>query len=293
MEIHPFHDPQTFTLTYVIFDPATRDAVLIDPVLDYDPLASRVSTGSADSVSAFLRERALVLRYILETHAHADHLTASQLFRRRFGAGVAIGARITEVQETFRQVFDLPPDFPSDGRQFDRLLGDGEQLSAGSLDIEVIATPGHTPACVTYRIDDALFTGDALFIEDYGTGRCDFPRGSAVDLYRSIHDRLYALPEETRVFPGHDYLPEGRPLRFETTIRAEREGNVQLKASTALPDFVELRTERDARLAPPRLLYPSVQVNVDAGRLPAPRGNGRRYLTIPLDVSSASTWELA
>jgi glyoxylase-like metal-dependent hydrolase (beta-lactamase superfamily II) len=291
MEIHHFFDPRTFTLTYVVFDPATRDAVLIDPVLDFDPLASRISTKSAVGVSAFLRDHALALRYVLETHAHADHLSASQFFKHRFGADVAIGARITEVQATFKQIFDLPPDFATDGRQFDRLLQDGETLQAGSLAIEILATPGHTPACVSYKIGDALFTGDALFIEDYGTGRCDFPNGSAADLYRSVHDRLYALPDATRVFVGHDYQPDGRPLRYETTIAAERERNVQLRASTAADDFIRFRTDRDAGLAPPRLLYPSVQVNVDAGRLPAPRANGRRYLTIPLFAERAEEWE--
>ncbi|MCC6559488.1 MAG: MBL fold metallo-hydrolase [Polyangiaceae bacterium] len=288
MNIHHFFDPNTYTLTYVVSDPDTRDAVLIDPVLDYDPLASRVSTGSADRVAAFLDERGLRLRYVLETHAHADHLSSSQLFKRRFGAEVAIGARIVEVQETFKGIFDLPPSFPTDGRQFERLLRDGEAFAVGGLSIEVIATPGHTPACVSYRIGDALFTGDALFIEDYGTGRCDFPRGSAADLYASIHDRLYALPEATRVFPGHDYQPEGRPLRYETTIGVERERNVQLRASTTQDAFVRFRTERDATLAAPRLLYPSVQINVDAGRLPEPHANGRRYLTIPLAADPAA-----
>lgn len=290
MQIHHFFDPRTSTLTYVVFDPTTKDAVLIDPVLDFDPLASRVATESADLVSAWLRDRSLALRQVLETHAHADHLSASQLFKHRFGVGVAIGARITEVQETFKKIFDLPADFATDGRQFDRLLKDGETLQVGSLAVEVLATPGHTPACVSYRIGDALFTGDALFIEDYGTGRCDFPEGSAADLYRSVHDRLYALPATTRIFPGHDYQPGGRPLRYETTIGVEREQNIQLRASTAMDEFVRFRADRDAGLAPPRLLYPSVQVNVDAGHLPAPRANGRRYLTIPLFAEPAA-WE--
>ncbi|MFO0763209.1 MAG: MBL fold metallo-hydrolase, partial [Byssovorax sp.] len=249
MEIRPFFDAITYTLTYLVFDPRTKDAVVIDPVLDYDPLGSSTSTASADAVSKVIEEEKLCLRYVLETHAHADHLSSSQLLKRRHGARVAIGARITEVQQTFKGVFDLPDDFPTDGSQFDRLLADGEKVEAGSLLIEVIATPGHTPACVTYKIGDAIFTGDAIFIEDYGTGRCDFPRGSAADLYRSIHDRLYALPDSTRVFVGHDYQPNGRPMRAETTLLAEKEKNVQLRASTPEEQFVRFRKERDSALA--------------------------------------------
>ncbi len=283
-QIETFYDPATYTLTYVAFDPTTRDAVVIDPVLDYDPLASRTDTASADKVVAFARSRELNVRWVLETHAHADHLSASQYLKRELGAKVAIGERIREVQATFKAVFDLPAGFRPDGSQFDRLLADGETLAAGALRVEVIATPGHTPACVTYKIDDAVFTGDALFIEDYGTGRCDFPRGSAEALYASVHDRLYALPDEMRVFVGHDYQPGGRALRYETTIGASKRRNVQLKAETGLDEFVTFRKRRDATLAAPRLLYPSVQVNVDAGRLPAPHDNGVRYLRIPLDL---------
>lgn len=284
MQIQHFYDPRTYTLTFVVFDPATRDAVVIDPVLDYDPLTSLTSTESADAVSAFLHEHKLRLRWVLETHAHADHLSASQLLRRRFEAGVAIGARITEVQQTFKAIFDLPEGFATDGRQFDKLLHDGEVLSAGSLSIEVIATPGHTPACVSYKINDAVFTGDALFMEDYGTGRCDFPRGSSADLYDSITKRLYTLPDETRVFVGHDYQPDGRPLAFTSTIGVEKARNIQLRAETTKEEFVRFRDQRDATLAPPRLLFPSVQINVDAGRMPAPHANGKRYLMVPLNL---------
>lgn len=288
MQIETFFDPATYTLTYVVYDPATRDAVVIDPVLDYDPLASQTSTTSVEKVAAFVRDASLRLHWVLETHAHADHLSASVWLKRRLGAKVAIGARITEVQETFKGVFNLPESFPIDGSQFDRLLGDGELLEAGSLKIAVIATPGHTPACVSYHVEDALFTGDALFTEDYGTGRCDFPRGSAEALYHSIHDRLYNLPDDTRVFVGHDYQPGGRPLRWETSIGASKERNVQLRANTSKEDFVAFRTRRDATLAPPRLLFPSVQINVDAGRLPEPQANGKRYLNVPLNLFRAS-----
>jgi len=284
MNIETFFDPATFTLTYVVFDPKTRDAVVIDPVLDYDVLSSQTSTTSITRVETFLKEKELKLHYVLETHAHADHLSGSQYLKRRFDARVAIGARIVDVQKVFSGVFDLGAGFATDGSQFDRLLADGERVAAGSLALEVLATPGHTPACVTYKVGDAVFTGDALFIEDYGTGRCDFPSGSADALYTSVHERLYALPDATRVFVGHDYQPDGRALRFETTIGKSKEANIQLRASTPREEFVKRRTERDAKLAAPRLLFPSVQVNIDGGRLPKPHANGRRYLTIPLDM---------
>jgi glyoxylase-like metal-dependent hydrolase (beta-lactamase superfamily II) len=282
MEIETFFDPATYTLTHVVHDPASRDAVVIDPVLDYDPASSTVTTRSIEGVAAFLRSKSLRLRHVLETHAHADNLSGSQYLRSAFEAPVAIGARITEVQRVFKEIFDMPPDFATDGRQFDTRLEDGERLQAGTLEVEAIATPGHTPACMSYRIGDAVFTGDALFIEDYGTGRCDFPGGSADALYTSVHDRLYALPEETRVFVGHDYQPGGRALRVQTTIGKSKAANVQLRGSTTREEFVAMRRGRDATLAAPRLLYPSVQINIDAGRLPAPRANGRRYLAIPV-----------
>jgi len=282
MKIEAFYHPATYTLTYVVYDPESCDAVVIDPVLDFDPLSSTTATTSLQTVASFLKKERLRLCYVLETHAHADHLSGSQYLKRRFDAPVGIGARIRDVQKVFKDVFDLAPSFAVDGSQFDHLFEDGETVAAGTLRIEVLATPGHTPACVTYRMGDAIFTGDALFLEDYGTGRCDFPSGSADALYTSVHDRLYALPDATRVFVGHDYQPHGRALRYETTIGASKAANVQLRASTTRADFVRSRNERDATLAPPRLLYPSVQINIDAGRLPAPHVNGRRYLTIPL-----------
>jgi len=284
MDIKTFFDARTYTLTFVVFDPKTRDAVVIDPVLDYDPLASRTFTESVDAVIDFIEKEGLALHYVLETHAHADHLSGSQILKRKFGAKVAIGARIREVQETFKGIFDLPDSFATDGSQFDELLEDREVVKAGSLEIGVIATPGHTPACLTFQIGDALFTGDALFMEDYGTGRCDFPRGSADDMYTSITERLYTLPDETRVFPGHDYLPGGRPLAFESTIGKEKKENVQLSANTTREEFVEMRNGRDAKLEPPRLIFQSVQVNADAGKLPEPHANGRRYLRMPLNL---------
>lgn len=283
IHIEPFFDPRTYTLTFVVSDPTSRDAVIIDPVLDYDPANGTTWTESVDKVTAYVREQGLRVHYVLETHAHADHLSASQLLRRRFDARVAIGERIREVQQTFKGIFDLPAGFATDGSQFDQLLADGEVVKAGSLAVEVISTPGHTPACVTFRIADALFTGDALFTEDYGTGRCDFPRGSADALYDSVQ-RLYALPDTMRVFVGHDYQPGGRAVRWETTIGASKARNPQLSGRTTKNEFVAMRNARDATLAAPRLLFPSVQVNVDAGRLPAPHANGNRYLVIPLNV---------
>ena len=284
MRIHTFFDPATFTLTYVVYDADSHDAVVIDPVLDYDPQGSQTSLASIDKVTAFLKDNGLRLRHVLETHAHADHITGAQILKRRFLAKVVIGRRITEVQSTFKSIFDLHEGFSTDGSQFDQLLGEGDVLQSGTIQIGAIETPGHTPACLTYKVHDALFTGDALFIEDSGTGRCDFPRGSAEELYRSIHDKLYTLPDATRVFVGHDYQPNGRPLRYETTIGASKKGNIQLRADTSLEQFVAFRQGRDGGLAAPRLLFPSVQVNVDAGRLPRPHANGIRYLQIPINL---------
>jgi glyoxylase-like metal-dependent hydrolase (beta-lactamase superfamily II) len=283
MQITAFYDPATFTLTYVVWDAESRDAVVIDPVLDFDPIAAQTSTASLEKLGAFLGEHKLTLHYVLETHAHADHLSGSQWLKRRFGAKVAIGEHITEVQAVFKQLFDLPESFRADGRQFDRLLRDDEVVEAGTLRVRVMNTPGHTPACVSYLIGDAVFTGDALFVEDQGTGRTDFPRGSAETLWRSVQ-RLYALPPATRVFVGHDYQPEGREVRWESTIQRERDLNVHLTAATPQEAYVAFRKGRDKVLTAPRLLFPSVQVNVDAGRLPPAHDNGRRYLVTPLNL---------
>lgn len=282
MDIKAFFDKSTWTLTYVAWDPATGDAVVIDPVLDFDPATWGLSTRSVDEVAALVAERSLTVRWVLDTHAHADHLTGMEVLRERYGAPTAIGARITEVQEFFKGVYDVPA-LRTDGSQWTKLVSDHEVLDAGSLKVEVIATPGHTPACSSYKIGDAVFTGDALFMPDYGTGRCDFPKGSAEQLYDSITKRLYTLDPATRVLTGHDYLPGGRELRYETTIGESMERNVQLRAGTSRSDFVAFRKGRDATLAPPRLILESLQVNVDAGRLPAPEANGRRYLKMPLD----------
>lgn len=284
--IETFFDTRTYTLTYVVWDPETRDAVVIDPVLDYEPIGSKIWTESVDQVIEFLQENDLNLHYILETHAHADHLSGSQWIKEVYpDAKSAIGEKITVVQDVFKGVFDLPDTFVTDGSQFDRLLSDGEVVHAGSIAIEVIFTPGHTPACATYKVEDAVFTGDALFMPDVGTGRCDFPAGSSDDLYDSVAGRLYQLDDDVRVFVGHDY-PEGRgrEAAWETTIGESKATNVALPGNRERTDFTEWRDARDASLAAPRLLFQSVQVNVDAGRLPAPHANEKRYLRIPINV---------
>lgn len=282
-QIKEFFDTNTWTLTYVVWDESTRDAVVIDPVLDYDQASSKTSEDSAAAVIEFLRSKDLRLHFILETHAHADHLSGSQIIKRAFpNALIAIGENITKVQEVFKSVFGLPEDFKTDGSQFDRLLKDNEEFEAGSIKIKTLFTPGHTPACASYFVDGNVFVGDALFMPDYGTGRCDFPKGSATELYNSIHGRLYELPDDTKVYTGHDYLPNGRPLKFMATIGEEKRENIQLKAKTSLEEFVRFRTERDRTLAAPKLLLPSVQVNIGAGHLPEPDRNGKRYLRIPV-----------
>lgn len=281
--VKEFFDKTTWTLTYVVFDPTTKDAIVIDPVWDYDPASSKMSPYSSELVLAFIKDNTLKVHYILETHAHADHVSGSQLLKKSLpNAKVGIGARITDVQKVFKKVFNLEPEFQTDGSQFDLLLEEGKLLTAGSLKIETLYTPGHTPACATYIIGDAVFTGDALFMPDYGTGRCDFPAGSAEDLYHSVHDKIYNLPSDFRVFVGHDYMPNGRPLAFESTIGEEKSKNIQLKADTSREQFVYFRTTRDKTLAAPRLLLPSVQVNIAAGHLPKAEDNGARYLKIPI-----------
>lgn len=284
MQLKAFFDEATFTLTYLVWNEETSDAVAIDSVLNYDPLPSRTSTESLDALSAHIRERELTLHYALETHAHADHLSGAQSLKKRFGAKTAIGSDITVVQETFKGVFDLGDDFATDGSQFDELLMHGDVISAGALQVKVIATPGHTPACLTYQIGDAVFTGDALFMHDYGTGRCDFPKGSAADLYNSIQDHLYSLPDSTRVFPGHDYMPGGRELEYETTIGQSKARNPHLRAETALEEFISLREARDRELEAPRLLYQSVQFNVNGGRFPTAGPNGIWFFKIPVNL---------
>lgn len=288
MKIQHFYDQDTFTLTYLVFDEKTKDTVIIDPVLDFDPASGRVTNTSISEVIKFIKKEGLNIRAILETHAHADHLSSSQLLKQEFpDAIVGIGEKIRVVQEVFKKLFNI--DFlNTDGAQFDRLFKDFEEVEFGSLKMKAIPTPGHTPACMSYLFEDAVFTGDALFMPDYGTGRCDFPKGSAKDLYHSITKNLYTLPDETRVFVGHDYSPNGREMLFETTIGESKRSNIQLNKYTTEEEFISLREGRDKTLKAPRLLLPSIQVNADAGHLPPPESNGRSYLKLPLTLKTAS-----
>jgi len=285
MQIEAFYDKSTGTLTYVVFDEAGKDAIVIDPVLDYEPQSSSTATISVDKVLSFIEKNRLDVKMIAETHAHADHLSGAQIVKQKFpGARIAIGEGITRSQAGFKKVFDLPADFPTDGRQFDRLLADGETVQIGTLSFEVIATPGHTPGCSSYRFGKHVFTGDALFMPDYGTGRCDFPGGSAADQFDSVTGRLYTLPGETLTYVGHDYMPGGRELKYSATIAEQRETNVHVRATTEKEQFVRTKEAADAKKAAPRLLFQSVQVNIDAGRLPDPQGNEIRYLKIPINI---------
>jgi glyoxylase-like metal-dependent hydrolase (beta-lactamase superfamily II) len=282
-DVSPFFHAASSTWTYLVADAATGDALVIDPVLDFDAKSGRTGTASIQAVLDSARQRGFEVRAILETHAHADHLSAAAWLRRQLpGVGIGIGQGIRAVQATFRPVFNLGAEFPVDGSQFDRLFDDGERFALGGLEIEVIATPGHTSDSVSYRIGDAVFVGDSLFMPDGGTARCDFPGGDAALLYRSIQ-RLYALPDATRVFVCHDYAPGGRAVQAQTSIGAEKAGNIHVRASVGEAEFVALRRARDATLEMPALIIPAVQVNIAAGELPGPEANGVRYLKLPLD----------
>ncbi len=283
--IDAFFDPATFTITYLVSDSGSGRAAVIDPVLDYDHRSGRATTASVDRVLAKADERGLQVDWILETHAHADHLTAAPLVKARTGAQVVIGEHIREVQKIFAEVFNAD-DVSGDGREFDRLVRDGERLRLGSLEIEVMHLPGHTPADVAYRIGDAVFVGDTIFMPDYGTARTDFPGGDAAQLYRSIK-RLLALPPTTRLFMCHDYKAPGRDsYAWQTTVAEERARNVHIHDGIDEATFVALRTKRDATLAAPVLLLPSVQVNIRAGRFPPADTNGVSYLRIPIRLAA-------
>lgn len=284
--IDAFFDEATYTVTYLVTDPRTRHAAIVDPVLDYDHKSGRATTKSAERVLARAAERQASVDWILETHAHADHLTAAPLLRARTGARVAIGEHISDVQKIFRGVFNAT-DVSEDGREFDRLVADGDTLELGDLRIEVMHLPGHTPADVAYRIGDAVFVGDTIFMPDYGTARADFPGGDAATLYRSIR-RLLSLPPETRLFMCHDYKAPGRDrYAWETTVAEERAHNVHVHDGVDEAGFVAMRRKRDATLAAPVLLLPSVQVNIRAGHLPPPDDNGQSYLKIPVKLVAA------
>ena len=285
--IRSFFDEATNTVSYLVADPTTGAAAVIDPVLDFEPASGRISTASAEKLLAEAEKEGWCIRWVLETHAHADHLSAAAFIKEKTGALTAIGEGILEVQKVFGPLFHAD-DIEADGSDFDRLVADGERLELGTLDIEVIATPGHTPACVTYLIgDDAAFVGDTLFMPDYGTARTDFPGGDARQLYRSIR-RLLSLPEDTRLYMCHDYKAPGRDsFAWETTVGEERRSNPHVRDGISEDEFVAMREGRDAGLPVPKLLYPSIQVNIRAGRLPPAETNGRRYIRIPLEEAPA------
>jgi glyoxylase-like metal-dependent hydrolase (beta-lactamase superfamily II) len=282
-QVHPFFDASSNTWSYVVAEPQGRNAAIIDPVLDFDPKSGRTGTASAQALLDHVRAHALDVRWILETHAHADHLSAGHWLKSQLPqATLAIGEGIRTVQAAFGPIFNLGDGFPVDGSQFDHLFADGESFALGALPVQVIAVPGHTSDSCAYLVGDALFTGDSLFMPDGGSARCDFPGGDARTLFDSIQ-RLFELPDDTRVFVCHDYGPGGRDVACETTIAAQKRDNIHVRDGVTADEFVALREERDATLAMPALLLPAVQVNIRAGALPEPEGNGTRYLKLPLD----------
>jgi len=283
-EIASFFDPATFTVTYVVRDPATREAAIIDSVLDFDPNSGRTATASADAVIEYVNSHNLKVIWLLETHAHADHFSAAPYLQERLGGTIAIGEHITAVQAVFGKLFNAGPEFAHDGSQFDMLFKDGDTFSIGALPVTVLHVPGHTPACIAYIVGEAVFVGDTMFMPDYGTARADFPGGNARTLFRSLR-RTLSLPHETRLFMCHDYLPKGRSeYVWETTVAAEREGNVHAHDGVTEDEFVAMREARDATLDMPRLILPSVQVNMRAGHLPPPDDNGVIYLKLPVNA---------
>ncbi|WP_204244771.1 MBL fold metallo-hydrolase [Parasphingorhabdus marina] len=284
MVIRTFFDEATFTASHVVHDPASRLAAIIDPVLDYDPSSGRTSHGSADAVVDHIRNNDLTVDWLLETHAHADHLTAAPYLQEKVGGKIAIGHLITTVQGVFAKLFNTGDDFRHDGSQFDRLFEDGDQFNIGSVPVIALHVPGHTPADLAYVVGDSVFVGDTLFMPDYGTARCDFPGGDAQALYQSVR-RILSLPDHTRLFMCHDYMAEGRDYyAWESTVAEEREHNIHVHQGVTEKEFVAMRTTRDRTLDMPRLILPSVQVNMRAGFFPEAEDNGTRYLKIPLDV---------
>lgn len=291
LQVEGHFDPATWTVSYLVLDTRSRQCALIDSVLDYDPKSGRTSTASAERLAARVRTLGAQVQWILETHVHADHLSAAPWLKRQLGGRVAIGRHITEVQALFGKLFNAGPGFAPDGRAFDHLFDDGERFRIGGLEVRAMHTPGHTPACMTYVVqadarqdaETVAFVGDTLFMPDYGTARCDFPGGDARTLFRSIN-KVLALPSETRLYMCHDYQPGGRELRFVSTVAEEREHNIHVRNGISEEAFVTLRTTRDATLDTPTLMLPAVQVNMRGGELPEPETNGTRYLKIPLNV---------
>jgi glyoxylase-like metal-dependent hydrolase (beta-lactamase superfamily II) len=283
LSVTPFFDEATFTVTYVAADPGSAQAAIIDPVLDFDPASGRTSTQSADRVIEFVRDNGLTVDWILETHIHADHLTAAPYLQEATGGRIGIGSNVATVQEVFKGVFNIE-DLATDGSQFDHLFEDGDEFKVGGIAGSIIGTPGHTPACITYVVGDAAFVGDTLFMPDFGTARTDFPGGDAAMLYDSIQ-KILALPDDTRLFMCHDYKAPGRDeFCWETSVAEQRETNVHINRKVSRDEFVDMRVGRDAELGMPKLILPSIQVNVRAGQMPDAESNGIRYLKIPLDA---------
>ena len=281
--IKAFFDQPTYTVTYVVHDKKTKCAAIIDSVFDFDPASGRTSFDSADEVIAYVKEQDLTVQWLLETHAHADHLSAAPYLQAKLGGTIAIGEHIVTVQDVFGKLFNAGTEFQRDGSDFDHLFADGDTFKIGNIDVTVMHVPGHTPACIAYVIGDAVFVGDTMFMPDYGTARADFPGGDARKLYQSMR-RILSLPDTTRLFMCHDYLPEGRTeYVWETTVADERKHNIHAHDEVTEDEFVKMRTERDKTLDMPRLILPSVQVNMRAGHLPPPEDNGVRYLKVPLN----------
>jgi glyoxylase-like metal-dependent hydrolase (beta-lactamase superfamily II) len=281
--VKAFFDPTTWTVSYVVYDRPGGAAAIIDSVLDYDPKSGRTRTHSAQQLVDYVREQKLSVQWIMETHAHADHLSAAPWLKAQLGGAIVIGAGITTVQGVFKKIFNLEAEFATDGRQFDKLLADGERFQIGVLEGVALWVPGHTPACMAYRIGDAAFVGDTMFMPDVGSARCDFPGGNAHTLYASVR-RLLSLPPQTRLFLCHDYPPNGRPVKWETTVAEQRAANIHIRDGVSETEFVAMRTARDAKLDMPVLILPAVQVNIRAGELPPPEANGVSYLKIPLNA---------
>ncbi len=282
-DVRAFFDPATWTLTYIVKDPNSSSCAIVDSVLDYEAASGRTKTKSADQVIAMVESENLTVEWILETHVHADHLSAAPYLHNKLGGKIGIGAHITDVQNIFGNLFNAEPEFRRDGSQFDHLFTDGDTFAIGGLTATAMHTPGHTPACMTYHIGDALFVGDTMFMPDFGTARCDFPGGDARVLYQSIQ-RLLALPPETRMFMCHDYMPNGREMQYETTVGEQKISNLQVHDGISEDEFVAMRSAKDKTLGMPTLILPSVQVNMRAGELPPAEDNGVRYLKIPLDA---------
>lgn len=282
-QVHGLFDPATWTVTYVVHNGPGSVAAIIDSVLDYDPKSGRTRTTSADKLIDYVKAQGLQVQWILETHAHADHLSAAPYLKKKLGGQIGIGDQITKVQKVFKGIFNLEPEFRLDGSQFDVLLKDEQEFSIGELTARVLAVPGHTPACVAYQVGDAVFVGDTLFMPDVGTARCDFPGGDANTLYASVQ-KVLSLPPETRLFMCHDYPPNARPVAFETTVAEQRADNVHVHDGITQAQFVEMRTRRDATLEMPVLILPAVQVNIRAGDMPPPEANGTAYLKIPINA---------